>query len=142
MDTPDIVINPNPLNSKLASKLPPKILLMVPILLVIALIGWLIFTKTQKSSPAQTFSVTRFDSKIVQVMKPGDTLTGKGIPSAKISLSITPDGTRADVTMDKNGLWSYTIPKNLKPKNYHLTITVLDVKDNIASIKSYNIKLE
>ncbi|TSC66156.1 MAG: hypothetical protein CEO21_252, partial [Microgenomates group bacterium Gr01-1014_80] len=91
---------------------------------------------------AQVHSVVNFDPKVEQVLSPGDTLEGKGIPEAKVSISITPDGINGEATADKDGKWTYQIPGAIQPKNYNLTIILEDITGNIASIKSYSIIIQ
>ena len=90
---------------------------------------------------AQVHSVVNFDPKVAQIIYPGDTLEGKGIPEAKVSISITPDGANGEANVDSEGKWTYQVPGTLQPKNYNLTIILEDVIGNIASIKTYSIKI-
>ena len=42
---------------------------------------------------------------------------------------------------NQNGDWSYKIPTNIKDGTYRLSILSLDANDQLAGIKSYQIKI-
>ncbi len=95
----------------------------------------------QLSPPPQTYSVVTFNSKKDQAINLPATLTGKGIPNANVAITISPNGVSSIIKVNKDGLWTYSLPNNLKPKVYHLTLTYEDIKGSIAAIKSYRVIL-
>lgn len=90
-----------------------------------------------KTIPTKIHAVTKFDRKTIQSLAKADILTGKAIPNAKVQVLLTPNGEIKDLTANKGGMWSYTIPPNLNNKKYHFTVIVLDRLSNLASIRSY-----
>ena len=100
-----------------------------------------IFRPRAQEATNHVHSVVNFDPKVEQVLSPGDTLEGKGIPNAKVSVSITPDGDSKEVDVDKDGKWTYQIPPTIQPKNYNLTVIIKDIENNIASIKTYPVQI-
>uniref|UniRef100_UPI0026052112 Ig-like domain-containing protein n=1 Tax=uncultured Aliivibrio sp. TaxID=873085 RepID=UPI0026052112 len=67
------------------------------------------------------------------------TLTGTGEPGAKITVNIkNSDGIIGNVygpvTVNQNGLWSYTIPDELNDGKYTINFSIVDIAGNIASI--------
>ncbi len=87
------------------------------------------------------YSTVRFSSKSIQALAPGDSLIGKGLPNSKVILSISQKAGEANLKTNQNGDWSYKIPTNIKDGTYRLSILSLDANDQLAGIKSYQIKI-
>lgn len=98
------------------------------------------FLKPKTITP-KIHTVTKFDRKTTQSLAKTDILTGKGIPNSKVSITISPGGDHADINTDNDGNWSYKIPSKLQTKNYNLAVIIRDINDNIASIKTYKVKV-
>lgn len=66
-----------------------------------------------------------------------DVIEGHGIANAKVRVYLTPGGTTQELTTDVSGNWKFQIPEELIAGKYTLSVSVLDYKDNLISIKSY-----
>lgn len=99
-----------------------------------------ITSRVHQTTGSQEYSVVRFDSMQEQKINTKSILTGKGIPGAKVTVSINPNGDRKEVVVDENGMWTYQIPETLQSRDYRLTTTILDKANHIVSVKVYKIK--
>ena len=115
--------------------------LLLLLLILILIPSSFLLVKNVFDKQTKTYSVTTFNSNIVQVVAGGNILEGKGIPNSKVLVSITPGEIKQEITTDIKGDWSYTIPKSAKSGSYNLTILILDKQGNAASVKSYPLKI-
>lgn len=117
---------------------------VVFLLLVVGSI--LLFNKGKTSeknvtTSSKTYSLVTQSQDTSLQLSPNDVLTGSGIPEGTVVLVLSPGNKTKTVTVTEKGTWKYQLPKDIKSGKYYLSATILDAIDQIAGIKTYQIKI-